>query len=76
MAGNINRVIITGTLRIRDWETDDKSGTNVEIDADAIGHDLSFGTTVYNRSHQSTPEPGNTDTDAETTSPAPASAKA
>lgn len=74
--GKGDRVIVTGTLRIRDWETDDKSGTNVEIDADAIGHDLSFGTTVHTRSHQSTPEPGNTDTDAETTSPAPASASA
>lgn len=43
------RVIVTGKLRIRAWETEDKSGTNVEIDADAIGHDLTWGTTVYTR---------------------------
>ena len=44
------RVLITGRLRVRDWATDDKHGTNVEIDADAVGHDLSWGTTVFTRS--------------------------
>jgi single-strand DNA-binding protein len=44
------RVVIIGRLRVRDWETDDKRGTNVEIDAEAVGHDLSWGTTVFTRS--------------------------
>lgn len=44
------RVIVTGRLRVRDWATEDKHGTNVEIDADAIGHDLSWGTTTFTRS--------------------------
>lgn len=44
------RVIVTGRLRVRDWALDDKHGTNVEIDADAVGHDLSWGTTVFTRS--------------------------
>ena len=44
------RVIITGRLRVRDWATDDKRGTNVEIDADAVGHDLSWGTATFSRS--------------------------
>jgi single-strand DNA-binding protein len=44
------RVIITGRLRVRDWATDDKKGTNVEIDAEAVGHDLSWGTTIFTRS--------------------------
>jgi single-strand DNA-binding protein len=44
------RVIIAGRLRVRDWATDDKHGTNVEIDADSVGHDLSWGTTVFTRS--------------------------
>jgi single-strand DNA-binding protein len=44
------RVLVTGRLRVRDWATDDKHGTNVEIDADAVGHDLSWGTTVFTRS--------------------------
>jgi single-strand DNA-binding protein len=57
LATNVNvslqkgqRVIVTGRLRVRDWATDDKHGTNVEIDADAVGHDLSWGTTVFTRS--------------------------
>jgi single-strand DNA-binding protein len=41
------RLLITGRLRIRDWETDDRKGTDVEIEADAIGHDLTWGTTQY-----------------------------
>ena len=44
------RVIVTGRLRVRDWATEDKHGTNVEIDAEAVGHDLSWGTTVFTRS--------------------------
>ncbi len=38
-----------GKLRIRDWDNGERSGTSVEIDADAIGHDLSFGTTSFER---------------------------
>jgi len=44
------RVLVTGRLRIRDWATDEKRGTNVEVDADAIGHDLTWGTAVFTRS--------------------------
>ena len=44
------RVIVTGRLRVRDWATEDKRGTNVEIDAEAVGHDLSWGSTIFTRS--------------------------
>ena len=71
-----DRVIVTGTLRIRDWESGEKSGTNVDIEADAIGHDLAFGTTSYTRSHQSAPaQTGDATQDAEATSPASAPAE-
>ena len=43
------RVLVAGKLRIRDWATDEKSGTTVEIDVDNIGHDLTFGTSVFTR---------------------------
>jgi single-strand DNA-binding protein len=43
------RVIVTGRLRIRDWATDEKTGTTIEVDADSIGHDLTFGTSVFTR---------------------------
>lgn len=41
------RVVLTGRLKVRNWETGDKRGTSVDIDIDAIGHDLLFGTTVF-----------------------------
>ncbi|MGM1016458.1 MAG: single-stranded DNA-binding protein [Actinomycetota bacterium] len=42
-------VIVTGRLRLRTWEAGGKRGTSVDIDADAIGHDLRWGTTEYRR---------------------------
>lgn len=41
------RLIITGSLCIRDWEAADKTGTDVKIEADAIGHDLTCGTSQF-----------------------------
>lgn len=46
------RVIVTGRLRLRDWETPTKRGTSVEIDADALGHDLLWGTSVFRKFEQ------------------------
>lgn len=43
------RVIVSGRLKIRDWNNGDQSGTTVEIDATAIGHDLTLGTSTYVR---------------------------
>jgi single-strand DNA-binding protein len=40
-------VIVTGRLRIRTWESNGKQGTSVDIIADAIGHDLRWGTTAF-----------------------------
>lgn len=42
-------VIVTGRLKIRNWESNGKSGTSIDIDADAIGHDLRWGTSAYLR---------------------------
>lgn len=41
------RVVLTGRLKVRNWDTGEKRGTSVDIDVDAIGHDLLFGTTVF-----------------------------
>ena len=43
------RVIVTGTLRIREWDNGEKVGTTVELEADAIGHDLVMGTSIFTR---------------------------
>jgi len=52
-----DRVIVQGRLRVRPWESGEKSGISVEIDADAIGHDLAWGTTVFSRSLSSSSAP-------------------
>jgi single-strand DNA-binding protein len=52
VAGSFNkgdRVLITGKLRIRDWDNGERAGTSVEIEADAAGHDLSWGSAVFTR---------------------------
>lgn len=38
------RVIVTGRLKIRTWENASGKGTGVDIEADAIGRDLLWGT--------------------------------
>lgn len=57
VVGSINkgqRVVVSGKLRVRDWESGDRAGTTVEVDADAIGHDIAWGTSVFTRSVAST----------------------
>lgn len=48
-----DRVLVLGRLKIRDWDNGERSGTSVEIEAEAIGHDLSFGTTEFMRAEPS-----------------------
>lgn len=50
------RVVVHGRLRVRRWETEEKSGTSVEIEADAIGHDLRWGVTAFSRRTPAEPE--------------------
>jgi single-strand DNA-binding protein len=45
-----DRILVVGKLRIREWESDERTATNIEVEADAIGHDLSWGTGVFTRS--------------------------
>jgi len=44
-----DRIVVAGRLRVRDWQTDDRTGTNVEIEAETLGHDLFWGTAVFTR---------------------------
>ncbi|SFS06137.1 single-strand DNA-binding protein [Microbacterium sp. cf046] len=48
-----DRVILTGRLHVRNWDNGEKRGTAVDVDADAIGHDLLFGTTAYEADERS-----------------------
>lgn len=44
-----DRVLLTGRLKVREWENGEKRGTAVEIDADAIGHDLLWGNSTFEK---------------------------
>ncbi len=48
------RVVVTGRLRIREWQSGERNGMNIDIEADALGHDLAWGTTSFTRSISST----------------------
>lgn len=44
-----DRIVVSGHMRIREWDNGNVSGTSTEIEAESIGHDLSYGTTVFTR---------------------------
>lgn len=44
-----DRIVVTGRLRVRDWQNDDRTGTTVEVEAETIGHDLFWGTARFTR---------------------------
>lgn len=62
-AGSVNkgdRIFVQGVLRVRDWDNGERSGTSVELEAEALGHDLTWGTSVFTRTvlvREPDPEP-------------------
>ena len=44
-----DRVIVTGRIRVRTWESGEKSGTSVDIEADALGHDVRWGVSTFRK---------------------------
>ena len=44
-----DRVLVSGVLRVRDWDNGERVGTSVEIEADTLGHDLTWGQSTYTR---------------------------
>lgn len=44
-----DRVIAQGRLRVRPWVDGEKRGTAVEVDVDALGPELRWGTTTFRR---------------------------
>lgn len=43
------RILLSGRLRVRDWRNEARSGTNVEITADALGHELRWGRSTFRK---------------------------
>ncbi|MDE2409765.1 MAG: single-stranded DNA-binding protein [Actinomycetales bacterium] len=44
-----DRISVAGRIRVRDWDNGDRAGTSIEVEANHIGHDLAWGTSVYTR---------------------------
>jgi single-strand DNA-binding protein len=44
-----DRICTSGHLKVRDWDNGERTGTSVEIEAEVIGHDLSWGNSVFTR---------------------------
>ena len=44
-----DRIVVSGRLKVRDWDNGERSGTSVEIEAACLGHDLVWGTSEFSR---------------------------
>lgn len=44
-----DRVVVSGRVRMRRWESGEKSGTAVEVEAEAFGHDLRWGVSSFTK---------------------------
>lgn len=60
-----DRIVVSGQLKIRDWESGDRSGTTVEIEAHAVGHDLTFGVSSFVRNQTAAEKNGEGAAEAE-----------
>lgn len=71
-AGSVSkgdRILVSGKLRVRDWDNGERAGTSVEIEADGIGHDLSWGSSSFTRTvlvREAEPEDGGSDPEEDT----------
>lgn len=44
-----DRIVVSGGLRVREWDNGTNTGTSIELEASNIGHDLAWGTTAFTR---------------------------
>lgn len=51
-------VLVRGRFRTRTWESDTRSVTDIEIEADAMGHDLTLGWAMFQRDRRAMPDIG------------------
>lgn len=50
--GSGDPVIVHGRLRIRSWGEGERRGTSIDLDAEAVGHSLRFGTTRFQKAER------------------------
>lgn len=46
-------VIVTGRLKLREWETGGRKGMSADIEAETIGHDLRWGASAFAKATRS-----------------------
>jgi single-strand DNA-binding protein len=59
-----DRVVVTGRLKLKEWTNSDRRGVTAEIDVDAIGHDLTWGSTRLTKVSRSNTRDTQTPADA------------
>ena len=61
-----DRVMTLGRVKVKDWSNEDRSGTTIELEAEALGHDLTWGVSEFLRMPKTdTPEADPDPTDDE-----------
>jgi len=65
------RVIVTGRLKLRSWDTGERTGMSVDVEAEALGHDLLWGSTTFARSMSASQAQASTSDEPEQSQPAP-----
>ncbi|MGH8837123.1 MAG: single-stranded DNA-binding protein, partial [Actinomycetes bacterium] len=50
-------VVVSGRIHVRAWKNAEREGITVEIEAGAVGHDMSRGTSAFRRKEPEPPEP-------------------
>jgi len=58
-----DRVIVSGRLRTRRWEKEERSGVSADLEAMAVGHDLAWGTSTFSRTPRAERAPGRAEAD-------------
>lgn len=58
-------VIVAGRLRIDAWSEGERSGTEIEVVAESVGHSLQFGTSSFARSQRRPSDDGAQQADVE-----------
>ncbi len=48
-------VVVTGAIKVRDWSTEERSGTSADIEASSVGHDLTRGISSFERVNRARP---------------------
>lgn len=49
------RVVLSGRLKIREWDNGERKGTAIDVEADALGYDMTWGSSTFSRTVVTSP---------------------